>query len=92
MQSAPPSQTPTATPILEMILREAVDAALDAGCEAIQRNLGVTTGDLAGMYFASGPARDQVTQIFEQYMRAEIDDGASPVERERTRSEPDRGG
>ncbi len=87
MPNSVPPQTQTTEPILESILREAVDAALDAGCEVIQRHLGVATGDLAGLYFAGGPARDQVTQIFERYMRAEVDDGASPVEPERAHSE-----
>ena len=66
--------------ILAEILQEAVHEALDAGCAVIQRRLGVSTGDLAGMYFSGGASRDQVAQAFEEYMRAEIDDGAAPVE------------
>jgi len=46
--------------------------ALDAACASIQDELGVTTGDLAGMFF-SGEAAEQVLKVFKAYIRLEIE-------------------
>ena len=50
-------------------LDDAVDSALDAGCLRIQQELGVTAGDLAGMYFCTGGAHErQVRSALASYM------------------------
>ena len=45
--------------------------ALDCACAEIQRQLGVKTGDLAGLIF-SGEKGDEVRNIFKQYIQAEL--------------------
>lgn len=50
------------------------DEALNAACLLIQRRLGVTTGDLAGMHFSDGEAR----MLLVDYIGAEL--GARPTE------------
>ena len=45
--------------------------ALNAACKHIQDELGIKTGDVAGMFF-SGPNGDDVLRIFEEYAEAEI--------------------
>jgi len=45
--------------------------ALDCACAEIQRQLGVKTGDLAGLIF-SGSNGDAIRDIFKQYIQAEM--------------------
>lgn len=44
--------------------------ALDCACAEIQRQLGVKTGDLAGLIF-SGEKGDEIRNIFKAYIQAE---------------------
>jgi hypothetical protein len=46
--------------------------ALDAACASIQDDLGVNTGDLAGMFF-TGEAEENFMRVIKSYIRCEID-------------------
>lgn len=59
---------------LNAALDEAVYAALDAGCLRIQNELGVQSGDLAGMQFCTGsPSERQLRTAFAGYLIDEVE-------------------
>lgn len=54
----------------DQVLEEATEAALNEACLMIQKHLGVTTGDFAGMYF-SGPSRNEIKSSLQLYLCAQ---------------------
>lgn len=62
---------------LNVLLVEAVHVSLDAGCLRVQEQLGIATGDLAGLHFASGEALSQATRVLGDYVVEEINAGAA---------------
>lgn len=60
-------------------LKELADDALNAVCLHIQNKLGVTSGDVAGMYF-SGPVDDQIRMILAGYIKSELNWMGTPIE------------
>ncbi len=62
---------------LNVLLVEAVHVSLDAACLRIQEQLGIATGDLAGLHFASGEALSQATRVLGDYVVEEINAGAA---------------
>lgn len=62
---------------LNDLLVDAVHVSLDAGCLRIQEQLGIATGDLAGLHFVSGEALSQATRVMGNYVVEEINAGAA---------------
>lgn len=62
---------------LNALLVDAVHVSLDAGCLRVQQQLGIATGDLAGLHFASGEALRQATRVLGDYLVEEINAGAA---------------
>ena len=53
-------------------IARATDAALDAGALEIQKELGVATGDLAGLFFSGLQIQEQIGQLMRGYLMAEL--------------------
>lgn len=52
-------------------LERIAENALNAACESMQNEIGVKTGDYAGIHF-TGEIEAHIYAIFEQYLRNEI--------------------
>lgn len=57
---------------LNTALKKATQDALDAGCFVIQEALGVTSGDVAGVYFSGGDELRRAANVFFEYAEHEI--------------------
>lgn len=56
---------------LNKLVADATQAALDAGCQAVQKALGVTAGDWAGAHFSEAARTSPVAKAMAEYILAE---------------------
>lgn len=57
----------------DRLVQDIAEEALNVAIRHIQDDLGVTTGDLAGMFF-SGDSFDTIKNVFVEYIQAELED------------------
>lgn len=53
------------------IAEEATQAAINAGCKLVQDALGITSGDVAGMFWTGGET-ESIRNAFDSYVNAEV--------------------
>ena len=56
---------------LNALIEQAADAAINAGCLALQTELGISSGDVAGVHFSGSEARYGVACAMRDYIASE---------------------